>query len=227
MPFSPSHLTKPKLPKFQSPDKGLEDALNMLARAIESIEIPDIRLTNGNMAWSGRNLLLTPDFTPVKQQDTRIPPLTIVGTRPAYIPEPATPTPTGSRRFWITWGSINNRILTNWDQAITVPTGSNGTKFIVLKVDLAPTDSELVTSATWEMWNSSTEKTSPNWVANGNRPSHYYIMLGSIIVNNGAVNITNGAGGSIVVTDHVSNITSTGGAGLNFTKNLTYTRLPY
>lgn len=113
-----------KLPVFQCGDKGLESALNILARAIEGINVPDVRLPAGagTMEWSGNDVLLRP-----AQRIT------------SNSPSPWTPKfeSDGTQQSLVSFhlGTINGVVPANWSQKHQMPQLTEGQfKYITLTV---------------------------------------------------------------------------------------------
>ena len=232
MPFSPPRQNREKLPVFQSEDPGLALALNTLARAIDSIELPDVRISGGTQEWSGESVILRPDPAPPSVQGPAIPPLTIVSTKPTYIQPPESVVAEGSQRFYLTWGFVNSKRIDDWSDPIDIVL-SGGTRYIVLKVSLVSdsTVSDSVQDAEVVVWSSYDEETDPAWDANGNRPSHFFIPLGTIFVEEfdgtQVVTIVNIGRGSISVSEHISDIKQSVTEGFSFQKRLNYIRQAY
>lgn len=203
---------------------AVQDALKALAQG-RNITVEGDLLRNVGMG--GVRLGARRKFVRKGGGGSRIAPLTIVSSRPSYIPEDPTPVAEGSKRFWITWGTIGGKVLDNWNNVLDVSL-AGASKFIALRLSLSPDGGDIVQSVAWETWNTWDEKTnaSSTWSENGSRPSVFYIVLGSIQISDGVATIVNSGGGSIMVAEHVSSITQSG-AQLIVTKSLHYTRLAY
>lgn len=227
--FTPKHLNKLVLPKFKSSDKGLEDALNTLARAIENIEIPDVRLVGGTMEWTGGQMLLTPEATNIAAEERKVP-LTILSTRPAYIPASEVLPGTGSRRFYIEWGVVNEMLATNWSAYFDVGV----TTYFFAKIMLSAGDSFGVTS--WEIVTGPASNThaTPEWEPPARRPAYLVVLLGVVTVTTGeggvkSYSVSNSGGGSVKMYQIIERITQgEGGPGDTvFFYQTVYHRLPY
>lgn len=108
-----------KVPRFTSPDKGLEGALNALGNAINAIQLPNINLVGGTQEWSGSSVLLRPDATP------------LVGSPPVYIPwKPTFSLQSGQNKVRFNLGTVNGLIATNWDELLDLAPAE--TVFVVL-----------------------------------------------------------------------------------------------
>lgn len=154
-------------------------------------------------------------------------PLTIIGSRPAYIPAPANPLPLTppSRRYYVEWGTLNNLIAKNWDTAFVV----SSTTYFFAKASLRTTGTLQVTS--WEIVTGSTHDTvtTPDWDVGANRPHQVVVLLGTVFVDDDGVHaIAQSGGGSIVVGEHVTMIQPGSGAGeVQIGKELTCHRQAY
>ena len=162
---------------------------------------------------------------------TVIPPLTIVSSRPSYIPEPPAIAPAHAR-FYVTWGTVNGVVASNWTNCVDVPLGSNTTKYILMKATFAPAPADAaeleVASAEWiTADNLNAPNKTPAWGEDGTRPEFCIIHLGQINVIDGVASAFNISGGSILLSDYVHDIASDGTGGVTFKKRLAHVRLPY
>ena len=153
-------------------------------------------------------------------------PLAILGSRPAYIPAPATPPDpeTTSKRYYIEWGTLNNLVAENWDAGFVV----SSTTYFFAKATLRTTGSMLVTG--WEIVTGSDYDSHemPDWAVGANRPNRAVVLLGMVYVNDGIHNIAQMGGGSLVVGEHVTSIQQGTSAGeISIGKQLSYHRLVY
>ena len=153
-------------------------------------------------------------------------PLAILGSRPAYIPAPATPPvqQTTSKRYYIEWGTLNNLVAENWDDQFDV----SATTYFFAKATLRTTGSLLVTS--WEIVTGPDYDSHemPDWAVGASRPNNAVVMLGMVFVNDGVHTISQSGGGSLVVTEHVTSIQQGSAAGeIRIGKELSYHRLTY
>ena len=122
----PTFQNNKKLPTFQCSDKGLEHALNLLARSIEGIVIPDVRLPQGSgtMEWDGKNVLLRPQ--------SYAPPTTKYPWYPIFH---AGETDT---EVSFSIGTINNVVPGNWSAKHVIGTLGVGVyKYVTLTVTTA------------------------------------------------------------------------------------------
>lgn len=217
---------KIKIPRFSSTDKSLEEALNLLGKAIESIHVPDVKLLGGTMEWSGNAVLMRPD--PVRPGTGSaapvIPPLTIVSSRPAYIPEPTTPVAEGYARYYVTWGFADNKLPTNWNDYFDVDL-SGDTRYFELKVYLNPSGYNITSSC--EIVEDTTSGDNPDWEENGDRPSHLFVPLGMVFIDSGAAIIYNNGGGSISLGEHLAGLSQSQEVGFTYQKRLYYMRNGY
>lgn len=141
-----------------------------------------------------------------------IPPLTIISSRPAYIPEPPTAVADGFARFYVTWGMTNGVLASNWSDCVDVPLSSGGSRFIFLKANLSPIAGPMlgVINCEWDAYTSGQVAagavTSPNYGADGTRPNHLFVPIGQIVVTNGVASALNNGAGSISLQEYVSGI---------------------
>lgn len=158
----PTFKNNSKLPVYECADKGLQQALNTLARAIESLSIPDVRLTSGagTMEWNGSDVLLRPS-TPVTNQ-----------SRPPWSPVYHSDE-NGESQVSFSAGTINNVIASNWNAKFSLNiTEPEQYKFVVLTVTSA---SGIVTNATLSL--ESTPVTT-DFVSKGVPPTMFKYTLG-------------------------------------------------
>lgn len=138
MPVVPTFKNTTKLPVYDCPDKGLANALNTLARAIEQLTIPDVRLPagDGTMEWNGGDVLLRPAR---KVDNSNIKPWTPIFSA----------TEDNQPQVTFAAGTINNVIPSNWNQVFNLGVlAPNTYKYIVLVVE---TVSGQLTGATLEL----------------------------------------------------------------------------
>jgi hypothetical protein len=151
-------------------------------------------------------------------------PLTIVGSRPRYIPAPAQPPAEGSKRFYIEWGTLNDHLANNWDSHFDI----SQTTYFFAKATLRTTSTLSVEN--WEI------VTGPNydshqtgdWPVGAPRPSEAVYLIGSVIFQDESTYITNNGGGSILVSEHLTEISpGTGGGEVIYGKGLYFYRQTY
>ncbi len=161
-------------------------------------------------------------------------PLQIVGTRPAYVPVPATAVAEGSKRFYLTWGTVNGVVADNWDDHFDFSPTPDGGRFFFAKATFSLASDSLKV-ASWEILTGSTYDAheTPEWEAGGVRPEYYVFSLGSVYVYTPEATeevpdpvpvwSINPAPGSVMITEHVTNIGGTGTAGeFMLTKQLSH-----
>lgn len=154
--------------------------------------------------------------------------LTIVSSRPPYIPLDPNPPAEGSQRFWVTWGMANGRVPANWSHCVDIPVSAGDLeRYFYLKVNMTsgtPTGLGVpVTSCEWLVVNDATPPANPPYEGE-NRPAHIHVPLGMVSVVEGVATIHNNGSGSIHMDEHVSGIAS--GTPLTFVKTLSYVRMP-
>ena len=161
---------------------------------------------------------------------TVISPLTIISSKPAYIPEPPAIAP-GYARFFLTWGTVNGRVATNWSEPYDVSLATNTTVYLFMKATFAITSanaSELeVAEVEWVTGTSYGSHQTPPWGEDGTRPAYAIIQIGQIIVSDSSAYAFNIAGGSILLSDYVHDISSDATGGIVFKKRLAHVRLTY
>ncbi len=132
-------------------------------------------------------------------------PLTIVSSRPAYIPAPPTAVAEGFKRFYLTWGECNTVLTDNWTDCVDIPTSEEGGaafyRYIFIKAFLNPATSEVViTHSVWQTFTEAQKEAgdcnTPPYGDADERPAHMFIPVGSIFVNAGGVAtpLSNGGG---------------------------------
>jgi hypothetical protein len=136
-------------------------------------------------------------------------PLTIVGSRPRYIPAAAPPSSANNRRFYIEWGTLNDQLASNWDAYFDI----SDTTYFFAKAKLrtgstlAVENWQIVTGTDYD-----SHKTA-DWPVGAPRPGEAVCMLGSVQFNEGAAYITNNGGGSLLVSEHLTDIRPGTGSG--------------
>lgn len=173
--------------------------------------------------------IITPAAHSQSQRASKIKPLQLVVSRPAYITNPATPVTGISRRLYLTWGTINNVIASNWDDNFDA-SGTVSTYFFAKVTFSTATDHLKV--ASWEILHNpaSDAHATPEWEAGGVRPAYYVFSLGALLVSSLTVDeelvytyTLQPAPTSRIITEHVSNIGGTGTAGaITLTKQITH-----
>jgi hypothetical protein len=157
-----------------------------------------------------------PDVLPV--------PLHIIDARPAYIPEPEDGPAEGAQRFWVEWGTLNDKLATNWDSHYDI----TATTYFFAKPTLRTTDTLLITS--WEIVTGSAEDShvTADWQVGEDRPSTAAHLLGRVTVTGANHTIENSGGGSLILTEHLTNIEGGTGAGdVIYGKQLIFNRQNY
>ena len=171
-------------------------------------------VTRNNIRIKSSEALL--DLTPLG-------PLTLTRGRPPYIPEedPAPNDDEDEVRVWVTWGTTNQQLATNWQDSFLFSQSGH----VYLEITLRTTGTLVVTET--EIMQADTMPTNPEWTAGSARPSTIYYSFGYIFID-GSSNYLTSATGNLVVTEHVSDITpSAGYGGGAITKQLVVTREPY
>lgn len=132
-------------------------------------------------------------------------PLTITKTRPPYIVEPSA---SEYEYLYLTWGFVNGLRPNNWSVPIEIPLVGDFETFIVIKIFTGGSND--YSFCQWEKFTNRAEFQNPQWNANGGRPAHFYVFLGSIQRYDGEVYIFNEGVGSIHVYEYLAGIDSTG-----------------
>lgn len=153
---------------------------------------------------NGKSIVIDPNVKSKNPANTKTVPLTVIDSRPKYIPPPTTePTPT-SKRVFIEWGTLNDQIATNWSDFYDC----TATTWFFAKAALQGDREMKVTS--WEI------VTGPNfnshvtadWQVGGNRPPHAVLLLGVVLFpgGGGSPAVYNYGGGSLMLTEHITGI---------------------
>lgn len=144
------------------------------------------------------------------------PPLTIVSSRPAYIPAPEgedAEVPTGHKRVWIRRAGCMGIIADNWDDFFDCPLADPEDEedetpdtWFWAKINL-PAGTTLTVS-TWEIVTGEAFDAFTNapWPAGGARPTVFYHALGRVFASGSTV--FNTGGGGLLVSEHVTNISN-------------------
>lgn len=151
-------------------------------------------------------------------------PLTIVGSRPRYIPARPQPPSTNVKRFYIEWGTLNDHLANNWDAFFDI----SQTTYFFAKATLRSTSSLAVTH--WEIVTGSDYDShqTADWPVGASRPSEAVYLIGSVILQDGSAYITNNGGGSLLVSEHLTEISPGSGWGeVNYGKGLYFYRQTY
>jgi hypothetical protein len=162
-----------------------------------------------------------------------VPPLTIVSVKPLYVPPPSVALAEDHARFFVTWGTVNGVLATNWENCVDVPTSSATVRYIAVKAYIAPVGDFInVTHCEWVTYTQSQKDAgdfdTPDYGAAGERPAHLYISIGMIVVDSaGVASILNTSGGSIQILEYVAGVDFSSGGGVKYKKALNATRLPY
>lgn len=217
--------------------KELRDRLNAMQDAILALANGQNISLTGNIkrGYGAGQLSLTVGKsgpTVFGGTETIIPPLTIVSSRPAYVPVPSTPVAEGYVRFYLTWGMTQGTLADNWSNCVDVPTGAETVRYISMKAFLKPTgDAVVVTRCEWVTFTEAQKDSglfdTPDYSADGSRPAHMFIPLGAIYVSSeGVASSLSNAGGSISIVEYVAAISFTGSA-VKYKKALSSSRLNY
>lgn len=152
-------------------------------------------------------------------------PLHIIPKRPRYIPGPAVPVPSGHKRFFIEWGTISERLATNWDSYFDV----NATTYFFAKVYLPITGPLLLNY--WEIVTGPevTSHQTPQWEVGGDRPEYAVCLLGSVLFDESGnfLDIVHNGGGSMTLTEHISEIRAASNGSTQLRKQLYFSRQMY
>ena len=162
--------------------------------------------------------------------ESKIPPLTLVSSRPPYIEEPVTPVAEGERRHYITWGLVNGVILDNWGGTIDVPISAptEGWLFIKAFVNTAKDETLRVLHCEWDIRpTQQAVPLTPIWPTDGTRPEFIIIPIGMIQVTDGVAHIHNVGGGSIEINEHIGRVNSGTSGSSVYLKQFSYRRLVY
>ena len=163
--------------------------------------------------------------------ESKIPPLTIVSSRPEYIPEDEAPVAEGYRRFWVTWGLINGVLCENWKVIYDVPvSGADVERWSYIKAFVTTDKSEnlRVTHCEMKVANAQPDiPVTPTWPTDGTRPEFVIIPLGHIQVTDGVAHIHNAGGGSIEINEHIGRVASGTSGSSVYLKQFSYRRLVY
>jgi hypothetical protein len=163
MAITPTTQNNLKLPVYQCADKGLESALNTLARAIEAIRIPDVRLPTGagTMEWDGKSVLIRPSE---RKTMSRLAPWSPVFE--------ASSTPNSSLVSF-RLGTINGVVPSNWSVKHPLTTlQPDEFKYVILTVT---TESGAVTGATISL---DTDPVTEEVIAKSIPPTQFKVVLG-------------------------------------------------
>lgn len=151
-------------------------------------------------------------------------PLHIVDSRPSYIPAPASPPAGESKRYHVTWGTLNDQLATNWDDHFDI----TETTYFFASATVPTTGSLKVTS--WEILTGTTVDAyvTGDWESGDDRPATAVHLLGSVIFTDGKPEVVNAGGGSLLLTEHITSIAAGGSAGTTvMSKHLHFLRLNY
>ncbi len=138
-------------------------------------------------------------------KEQTFPGLIITKTRPRYIAPPAA---SSSIKLYLTWGFVNALRPNNWATPIQIPGGGDSETHVAIKIYTPSVG--VYTSCEWVQTTNRTDFTNPAWNANGGRPAHFYIFLGTVYRTDGEIYIQNEGSGSIHCYDYVTAIDSTG-----------------
>lgn len=145
---------------------------------------------------------------------TKIPPLTLTTSRPAYVPEPSSEVTSGSVRVYVTFGVVNNQLATNALEQIDLPLTHSTTHLIYAKVYLVASSNPLYQADVvehWEIVHSTVALNGPGWGGSGQRPAHLFFNLGAVIVSAAGVpSVNSSGGGSVQITEHITDLTADG-----------------
>lgn len=151
-------------------------------------------------------------------------PLAILASRPPYIAEPPGTPASGTKRYFIEWGTLNNLVADNWNAHFDVA----ATTYFFAKATLRTTGSLLVQN--WEIVTGPDYDSheTPDWEIGAPRPNSVVVSLGMVVVADEQHTVSQSGGGSLVVSEHVTSIQPGSGAGeIRIGKELTYHRLAY
>jgi len=208
--------------------QAVQEGLRYVAEGRNITTGPGVkRCSNDGRLW----LDAAPGVSTPSKASVVIPPLSIVTSKPSYIPD-AGDVPQGHQRFYITWGLVNGVLLDNWDEVLDVPIANkNNTKrFLYIKafVTTTSTSNLLVTSCLWDTEDSqaAVPKT-PDWPVDGSRPAHIIIPLGNIWVIEGTSYPFSQGGGSIEINEHIASINDGDSGSSVYIKRFSYMRIYY
>lgn len=170
MAFKPNYSEKRKLPRFTSADKGLESALNLLAAAIESITVPDINVSGGNIAWTNESVTITPPAPRIAPAgDTTLDPW-----EPTFTPSNVA----GQWKVKFNLGTINGVVPTNWNDIHDLGNVDDIFKFVILTII---TSSGAVSSCTISI--AASAPATPDPVEEDSPPTSFTVVLGVVGAN--------------------------------------------
>ena len=150
-------------------------------------------------------------------------PLYITSKRPPYIAAGAPPAG-GAKRYYLTWGTLNDQLATNWGahHDITATTYFFAKAVLRTTSTLQVTQWDIVTGAAFD------SHVTADWAVGADRPGEAVCLLGVVYVTVGAHSIENSGGGSLALTEHITQIEPGSGAGDTvFGKQLLFTRQNY
>ena len=151
-------------------------------------------------------------------------PLHIVSSRPPYIPAPANAPAEGVMRCYIEWGTLNEKLASNWDAYYDV----SATTFFFAKATLRTTETLLVFS--WEIVTGSAYNShaTADWLAGAPRPAEAVCLLGSVVFEGGKfLSVVNSGGGSLTLTEHLTEVLPGPNGVTIIGKQLTFLRNTY
>lgn len=198
------------------PRKGLsiEQSFNQLLDWCWSNRVTGINGTSGVGSSNGKTFSIpvgggVPSSAPAP---TIIPPLTLVTSRPGYVPEPLIPVPEGHSRYFLTWGTTNGTLADNWGDCVDLAVTSEETFYIAMKAFLNPTSADVVVpTCEWITYTEAQRETTgyftPDFGNDGSRPEYMIIELAQVIINSDlAVFHFSIGGGSLNLRQYVNKI---------------------
>lgn len=161
--------------------------------------------------------------------EVKIAPLSIVSSKPPYIPEPASPPAANTARFYLTWGFCNGVLADNWKEYIDIPTvGAEAFKYLFLKATISPTGNDVkVLYWEWLAGNTPHAHETPAWASPTERPPYFVTSLGMLYRSNGIVTPISSGGGSMQVNEYIYSIDYSASPAVVYQKTLTVIRMNY
>lgn len=211
--------------------------INVIQEAIHALARGENITTTGSLkcGWGSAGVRLD------GRADTRtlrggaagvVPPLTLVTSRPSYVPMPTEPVAVGKKRYYLTFGATNGTLADNWDDCVDLTVTSEETFYVAMKAFLNPTsDAMVVPSCEWITYTEAQRGTdgfkTPDFGSDGGRPEYQIIELATVnVLSDLKVLLNNIGGGSLDLRQYVSSIKFESGRA-RYIQALSAERIPY
>lgn len=164
-------------------------------------------------------------------------PLTLVSSKPAYIPEPATPSATGAQRYWLTIGFVDRQLLSNWDSFVDISTPKSLSPqveqvlYVAAKLTInTSTPLIAIKACRWVTCSKAQydagEFANADYSSDGTRPDTLFVLIGIVLSSQGSLSVANLGAGNIELREYLGPLKIDNGS-VKYQKTCSFLRPPY